>query len=174
METYIVPPTPPSSPVSPMGKAHIGKKFIFGHWMDAESKWKLSPHPFIITKTKEYLIGQFITTTWFDCYIYPGKTFIIIRMLEKGSISALEEELNSTYIGPFSLKHISHVTENIEAFIIPSIKDYEMRLDKQQNIRVEIKGLNKKNILSLSLRRTSRPNTTHSVYATLPNFMFKN
>ena len=173
MEPYIVPPTPPSSPVSPMGKAHIGKKFIFGHWMDAESKWKLSPHPFMVNKTKEYLLGQFITTTWFDCYIYPGKTFIIIRMPEKGSISALEKELNSTYIGPYP-QNLSHVVENIEAFIIPSIKDYEMQLDKHRRIRVEIKGLNKKNILSLSLCRTNHPNTTHSVYATLPNFMFKN
>ena len=173
METYIVPPTPPPSPVSPMGIEYKEKKFVFGHWSDEDAKWKLSPHYFIVNKIKDGLIGQFITTSWFDCYIYTGKTFIIIRMSEKGSIRALEQELNRTYID--SPQNLSHdIGKNIEAFIMPTMKDDEIRLDKQQNIRIEIKGLNEKNILSLSLCRTTLSDAPYSVYATLPNFMFKN
>ena len=153
-------------------REYNGNKYILGHWCDENNRWKLSPHRFLVHNTFYGLIGQFITTTWFGCDIYPGKTFIVISIPKDKLISTIESKLNKSNFTPTNLVPYANI---IEVFIIPSIDTYKKSLSNSDECAyIDIMGVaNSNNKFKLVLRKTRVLNSKYSIYGTLPNFILK-
>jgi len=163
-----IPPTPPPSPAKSkdMERMENHHSYAFAHWCDTAQRWIVSPHYFIVNVTTNNIIGQFITTDWFSCYIYPQKTFLVVQVKKGVSTKQLEKSLNSPNAADQTM------IKNIESFITRQIEQYAGK--QYTSIRVELIGLNSKNTLSLVLKETHHYQTRHSFYCTLPSFCFKN
>ena len=164
-------PTPPTSPSLYGEKVSAGNNHFYAlaHWCDKTNKWIMAVHKFIMNKTSGGTIGQFITSSWFDCYIYPGKTFLVICAPNKWSIKAIEKQLNTDT----SVKKMHELFHTIESFTSPNLDKYLYTKDEGA-LRVELEGIKKKNTLSLKLHRTYHYKSQHDFFCSLPSFNFKN
>ena len=146
MDHFKVSPILPTIPSRECGEY----SYVLGYWCDTTNKWKVSPHRFILTCTSQEVIGQFITSTWFGCYIYPGQTFLVIRILKDDSLEALVHELNKGDMSSCYLKQ-----REINAFIVSDLEKYKTSLEQNTPTRMELVGSNPKNTLTFALRRSS-------------------
>ena len=123
-----VPQTPPPSPAKSkdMERMQNNHSYAFAHWCDKDKRWIVSPHHFLVNVTANNIIGQFITSDWFSCYIYPQKTFLVVKVKKGVSTKQLEESLNSPNATDPSM------IKNIETFITGEIEQYTSRIDWNQ------------------------------------------
>ena len=171
MKRFKVAPILPTAPSTTWWNTRSndeGHNYVLVHWCDTINKWKVSPHRFILTRTSRELIGQFITSTWFDCYIYPGKTFLVIRILKDDSLETLVQELNKG-----DMKSTYLTQREINAFVVADMEKQKKGLEQEFTTRMELVGSNPKNTLTFALRRSSF-GAPHPISAYLPNILFKN
>lgn len=143
-------------------RVYEGHSSVLVHWCDTTHKWHVSSHRFILTKTPQGLIGQFVSSDWFGTYIYSGKTFLVITMPKNDSLENLTDELNK---GDMESKYLKQY--NINMFMCYDIEQYEKSVKKDDSIRINLKSSNNKKSLSLSVRKSQS-----RIYGYLPSFYF--
>ena len=144
-------------------KSVNGTYYVLAHWCDQSNKWIVATaHKFLLTLTEESIIGQYITSSWFDCPVQTNKTFLIIGVSDKLPIVEIETYLQKK----IEKKYI----KSIETFVLPNLDDIYKKLKEEVSVYIRIHGIHTSNILRMKILQSS--NHKDQFFCTLPSFEF--
>lgn len=71
---------------------HRGLQYVFAFRSKKSNQWRICSHRFRLHQHKQYVTGQYITSTWFSSYLVPGEDthFMIIGI--KGNVPHIDIE----------------------------------------------------------------------------------
>lgn len=144
-------------------KSVNGTYYALAHWCNQSNKWVVATaHKFLLALSEKSLIGQYVTSSWFDCPVQTNKTFLIIGVSDKLPIVEIETYLQKK-IGNKYIK-------SIETFILPNLEDIYKKLEEETSVAVRIHGIHTANILRMTIFKSS--DHKDQFFCTLPSFEF--
>jgi len=157
---------------------HQGLQYIFAFHSKKSNRWRLCSHRFRLHQNKQYVTGQYITSTWFSSYLVSGEDthFMIIGI--KGSLPYVDIEKiinEETRLGApigtlerknnIEFKDYYQITKGDILEIVDALKE-----DEDQRKHFEMTGTNHGSQCMLCIHLLENEKKEPRLYASTPHF----